>query len=148
MIPKCDFPTHLANAEFVEIEPIENFEIPLLGRVTAGEPIEAIETHETVSVPAHMVKKNTYALQVRGDSMIDANIQDGDIIVVEKRETAENGQSAVVLIHGEKVTLKKFYIEDDGVRLQPANDSMQPIYLQPDEVQILGIVQGIIREEV
>ncbi len=120
-------------------------DIPLLGTVTAGEPIERVEHRETVQVPVNMVRRNTYALKVRGHSMIDDNIQDGDIIVVEKRETAENGQSVVALINGEQVTLKKFYIEADGVRLQPANPDMEPIMLKNHEVQVLGIVAGVIR---
>ena len=92
-----------------------------------------------------MVRKNSYALRVRGHSMIDDNIQDGDIIVIEKRVTAENGQSVVAMINGEQVTLKKFYVEANGIRLQPANPELAPIYLQNEEVQILGIVTGVIR---
>jgi repressor LexA len=121
-------------------------EIPLLGMITAGQPIERIEQHERVQVPANMVKRNTYALKVSGHSMIDDNIQDGDIIIVEKRESAENGQSVVALINGEHVTLKKFYIEKDGIRLQPANPEMEPIMLKNEEVQVLGVVAGVIRD--
>jgi repressor LexA len=91
------------------------------------------------------VRKNSYALRVRGHSMIEDNIQDGDIVIIEKRESAANGQSVVAMINGEQVTLKKFYVERDGIRLQPANPDMQPIYLRNDEVQILGIVTGVIR---
>jgi repressor LexA len=92
-----------------------------------------------------MVRKDCYALRVRGHSMIDDNIQDGDVIVVEKRASAENGQSVVAMINGETVTLKKFYIEKDGVRLQPANPDLDPIYLRNEEIRILGIVRGVIR---
>jgi len=92
-----------------------------------------------------MVLKNSYALRVRGESMIDDNIQDGDIIVIQKRESAENGQSVIAMINGEQVTLKKFYVEREGIRLQPANPEMQPIYLRNEDVQILGIVTGVIR---
>ena len=120
-------------------------EVPLLGWVSAGQPVDLCTDHETVAVPLNMVRKNTYALRVRGHSMIDDNIQDGDVIVIEKRETAENGQSVVAMINGEQVTLKKFYIERDGIRLQPANPEMLPIYLRNEEVQILGIVTGVIR---
>jgi repressor LexA len=77
--------------------------------------------------------------------MIDDNIEDGDVIVVEKRASAENGQSVVAMINGETVTLKKFYIEKDGVRLQPANPDLNPIYLKNGDIQILGIVMGVIR---
>ncbi len=120
--------------------------VPLLGYVTAGQPVDIPEERETVTVPRHMVRKNSYALRVRGHSMIDDHIQDGDIIIVEKRETAENGESVVAMINGERVTLKRFYVEADGVRLQPANPTMEPIYLRHEELQILGIVAGVIRQ--
>ena len=108
------------------LEPLElaaelGVEIPLLGYVTAGQPVDIPEERETVTVPRHMVRKNSYALRVRGHSMIDDHIQDGDIIIVEQRETAENGESVVAMINGERVTLKRFYVEADGIRLQPAN---------------------------
>ncbi|WP_295389986.1 transcriptional repressor LexA [uncultured Thiodictyon sp.] len=120
-------------------------EIPLLGYVTAGQPVEIPEDRATVTVPRHMVRKNSYALRVRGHSMIDDAIQDGDIIVVESRQSAENGESVVAMINGERVTLKRFYVEADGIRLQPANPSMMPIYLRHAELEILGIVSGVIR---
>ncbi len=78
--------------------------------------------------------------------MIDDNIQDGDIIVIERKLSAENGQSVVALINQEQVTLKKFFIEADGIRLQPANTTMEPILLKNDEVQVLGVVTGVIRK--
>lgn len=131
--------------ENLDISAEELFELPLLGYVTAGEPVLLSEEKETVSVPNSMVRTNSYALRVRGHSMIDDNIQDGDIIVIEKRETACNGESVVAMINGETVTLKKFYVERDGIRLQPANPDMEPIYLHNQEVQILGIVTGVIR---
>ncbi len=121
-------------------------EIPLLGKITAGKPIECIEDHENIKVPANMVRKDTYALRVSGHSMIDDNIQDGDIIVVERKLSAENGQSVVALINNEQVTLKKFFIEADGIRLQPANSTMEPILLKNEEVQVLGVVTGVIRK--
>jgi len=120
-------------------------EIPLLGRITAGNPIEPVIDEELVRVPANMVRKDTYALKVCGHSMIDDNIQDGDIVIIEKRLSAENGQSVVALINNEQVTLKKFYIEADGIRLQPANPDMEPILLRNEEVQVLGVVTGVIR---
>lgn len=120
-------------------------EIPLLGRISAGNPIEPVVDEELVSVPANMVRKDTYALKVCGHSMIDDNIQDGDIVIIEKRLSAENGQSVVALINNEQVTLKKFYIEADGIRLQPANPDMEPILLRNEEVQVLGVVTGVIR---
>ncbi|RDH81450.1 MAG: repressor LexA [endosymbiont of Galathealinum brachiosum] len=145
LIPKQQHPTW--TPELDEIEPAisELVEIPLLGFITAGQPIERIENHDSIKVPSHMVRKNTYALKVQGHSMIDDNIQDGDVIIVEKQLSAENGQSVVALINNEQVTLKKFYIEADGIRLQPANPDMEPIILKNEEVQVLGIVSGVIR---
>ncbi|RKZ70347.1 MAG: repressor LexA [Gammaproteobacteria bacterium] len=120
--------------------------IPLLGKITAGNPIERVEDNEQVKVPANMVRKDTYALKVCGHSMIDDNIQDGDIVIIEKRMSAENGQSVVALINNEQVTLKKFYIEADGIRLQPANPDMEAILLKNEEVEVLGVVTGVIRQ--
>ena len=121
-------------------------EIPLLGKITAGKPIERIEHEENIKVPANMVRKDTYALKVSGHSMIDDNIQDGDIVIIEKKLSAENGQSVVALINNEQVTLKKFYIEADGIRLQPANPDMEAILLKNEDVQVLGVVTGVIRQ--
>lgn len=120
-------------------------DIPLMGWVAAGQPIDVCANDEVVSVPANMVKRNCYALRVRGNSMIDENIQDGDVVVIEKRESASNGETVVAMINFEKVTLKKLFIEADGIRLQPANPDMAPIYLRNEDVQILGIVTGVIR---
>jgi len=145
LIPKQQHPTWSAELSEIDAENSELVEIPLLGTITAGQPIEMVETQELIQVPTSMVRKNTYALQVRGHSMIDDNIQDGDVIVVEKRMSAENGQSVVALINNEYVTLKKFYIEADGIRLQPANPDMEPIILKNEDVQVLGIVAGVIR---
>ena len=121
-------------------------EIPLLGKITAGKPIERVEHEENIKVPANMVRKDTYALKVSGHSMIDDNIQDGDIVIIEKKLSAENGQSVVALINNEQVTLKKFYIEADGIRLQPANPDIEAILLKNEEVQVLGVVTGVIRQ--
>lgn len=131
--------------ENMDILSEELTDLPLLGYVTAGEPVLLSEDNEKVAVPNSMVRTNSYALRVRGHSMIDDNIEDGDIVVIEKRETACNGESVVAMINGETVTLKKFYVEKDGIRLQPANPTMDPIYLRNEEVQILGIVTGVIR---
>ena len=145
LIPKKNRPVWHASLEAMECQADRLQEVPLLGLVTAGEPIDLCSVEERVQVPSSMVRKNTYALKVRGHSMVDDNIQDGDIIVVEKRETAVNGESVVAMINGEQVTLKKFYVEAKGIRLQPANPEMAPIYLRNEEVQILGIVTGVIR---
>lgn len=145
LITKRQHPTWINDIESVDIDAVSLVEIPLLGTIAAGGPIERVEDHERIKVPANMVRKNSYALKVQGHSMIDDNIQDGDIIIVEKRESAENGQSVVALINNEQVTLKKFYIEHDGIRLQPANPDMKPIRLKNEEVQLLGVVTGVIR---
>jgi repressor LexA len=145
LIPKQSRPVWPAALDGLDAAPEAVVEIPLLGWVAAGLPVDLCSDNERVSVPAHMVRRNTYALRVRGHSMVDDNIQDGDIIVVERRQTAENGQTVVAMINGEQVTLKKFYVERDGIRLQPANPEMAPIILRNEEIQILGIVTGVIR---
>lgn len=121
-------------------------DVPLLGTVSAGMPIEACNESDTIAIPTRMVRRNTYALKVRGNSMVDCNIHDGDIIVIERFESAENGETAVVLINNHEVTLKKLYIEKGGVRLQPANATMPPIFLKNDDVQVLGLVMGVMRQ--
>lgn len=125
----------------------EDNEIPLLGVVAAGQPIEAILAHETVSVPKSMVGRGRmFALRVRGDSMIEENIQDKDIIIVSSQETAENGQMVVALIDGNYATVKKFYREPDFIRLEPANPQFKPIFIKtPGRLQLQGIVRGLIR---
>ena len=125
----------------------ESVEVPLLGTVAAGQPIEAVPYKQTISIPKDMVGRfQTYALRVEGDSMLDENIQDGDYIIIEARHTAENGETVVAMINNEEVTLKKFYIEPDRIRLQPANSRMKPIILRNHEIRILGIVCGVIRK--
>ncbi len=120
--------------------------VSLLGRVAAGVPIEAIETPETISVPEDFIRRdNTFCLRVKGDSMIEDGIRDGDYIIVEGREVADNGETVVALI-GDEATVKKFYRETDGrVRLQPANAAMEPILASPADVTIRGVVVGLMR---
>ena len=144
-LSKSSRPVFAPDMEQMAIQEVAMLDIPVLGWVSAGQPIDMFANDEHVSVPATMVRRNTYALKVRGNSMIDDNILDGDIIVIEKRESATNGQTVVAMINYEQVTLKKLYIEADGIRLQPANPEMQPIYLHNEDVQILGIVTGVIR---
>jgi len=126
----------------------ESNDIPLLGTVAAGQPIEAILSHDTVSVPKDMQGRGrTFALRVRGDSMIDENIQDGDIIVVASQKTADNGQVVVALIDGTYATVKKFYREPEFIRLEPANPQFKPIFIKtPERIQIQGVVRGLIRK--
>lgn len=122
-------------------------EIPLLGTVAAGQPIEAILSHDTIAVPSDMQGRGrTFALRVRGDSMIDEHIQDGDIIIVASQKTADNGQVVVALIDGNFATVKKFYREPEFIRLEPANPQFKPIFIKtPERIQIQGVVTGLIR---
>lgn len=124
-------------------------DLPLLGAVAAGLPIEAIEEHETLAVPPDMVRrrKNNYVLRVEGNSMIEEQIRDGDYIVVQSQETAEDGQMVVALVDGEAATVKKLYREaEDRIRLQPANPTMTPIIVDARDVRIQGVVVGVIRK--
>lgn len=122
-------------------------ELPLLGLIAAGSPIEALENRESLLVPSDMVgRRETYVLKVRGNSMIGDGILDGDYVVVEKRDRAHNGETVVALINNQEVTLKRFYIEADGVRLQPANPAMQPIFLKNGDFAIQGVMIGLLRK--
>ena len=128
----------------VEAEPVE---VEVLGTVAAGQPIEALPYPQTISIPKDMVGRfQTYALRVEGHSMVDDNIQHGDYIVIEAREAGENGQTVVAMINNEEVTLKRFYIEPDHIRLQPANPRMKPIILHNHEIRILGVVCAVVRK--
>ena len=135
----------------VELVPVragtQSLELPLLGYVAAGAPIEAVAGNETIAVPEDLVgKRDTYVLRVRGDSMIDEQIRDGDFVIVEDRKLAQNGEMVIALLRGAEVTLKKLYRENGVVRLQPANPTMQPLVLDPDQVQIQGVVVGVMRK--
>lgn len=126
--------------------PAEVVDLPLLGRIAAGAPIEAVVDSESLSVPASMLGRGEhYLLQVAGNSMIEEHIQDGDFVVIESRKTAHQGETVVALIGGEEVTLKKFYRQGNTVRLQPANETMQPIEVPADRVQVQGVVVGLLR---
>lgn len=126
----------------------QDFEIPLLGVVAAGQPIEAILSNETICVPRDfMGRDRLFALRVRGDSMIGEQIRDGDCIVVESRQTANNGEMVVALVDGSDATVKTFFKERDQIRLEPANPRYKPIIVSPpDRVTIQGVVKGLIRK--
>ena len=130
------------------IEKDENvLSIPLLGKVTAGTPIEAIETYdEYLTIPANMfnTKKEIFSLKVSGESMINVGIYDGDILVVERKNTANNGDTVVAMNDDNEVTVKTFYKEKDHIRLQPENDTMDPIILK--NCTILGKAIGLYRK--
>src|SRR4029453_7817011 len=120
-------------------------EIPLLGAVAAGRPIEPFPDAETIEVPATLLGRGDhFVLRVRGDSMVDDGIRDGDYVVVSKRSTAQNGQTVVALIRGE-ATLKRYYAEGARVRLQPANSAMKPLTIDSRDVTVQGVVTGLIR---
>ncbi|HTE43956.1 MAG TPA: transcriptional repressor LexA [Gemmatimonadaceae bacterium] len=136
----------------IEILPSEAspraMELPLLGTVAAGLPIEALEHNETFCVPEALVGRggSHYVLRVRGNSMVDEQIRDGDFVVVNERQRADNGEMVIALVNGTSATVKKYYRERDGrIRLQPANETMQPIYVHEDDITIQGIVVGVLR---
>jgi repressor LexA len=136
----------------IELVPTGNasgaVDLPLLGRVAAGAPIEAIEDDETISVPEDLLSRGGrhYVLRVKGDSMIDEQIRDGDYVVVNARNVAQTGEMVVALVHGDSATVKKYYRESDGrIRLQPANVMMKPMLFRDNEVAIQGVVVGVIR---
>jgi repressor LexA len=120
-------------------------ELPLAGLITAGEPIEAIEQNETITVPAELIKDeaNSYVLKVKGESMIDEGILDGDFVVVERNYYPKNGDVVVALLDNTYATLKKYFREKKRIRLQPANSAMKPIFVKNPAIQ--GVVKGIFR---
>jgi repressor LexA len=126
----------------------QKYEIPLLGVVAAGKPIEAVLNYETVCIPRDMVRpERLFALRVRGDSMIDEQIREGDCIIVQSQETAINGQTVVALIDNNDTTVKRFYQTRNHVRLEAANPRYKPIVVKPpDRVRIQGVVVGVIRK--
>jgi len=124
-------------------------EIPLLGKVAAGSPIESITSNETIAVPDQLLPRRgpNYALQVQGESMIDEHIMDGDYVVVHGKQAADNGEMVIALVNGSEATVKRFYREQGGwIRLQPANPTMQPLRFQERDVLIQGVVVGVIRK--
>lgn len=120
--------------------------LPLLGRIAAGQPIEAIEGPETISLADFVRSKEVFVLEVRGDSMQDEHILDGDYVLVEKSKIAHNGDIVVALVEGTDATLKRFYHEGDKIRLQPSNVKMKPIIVRATDVAIQGRVIGVLRK--
>ncbi len=136
----------------IEVVPVQSSasgtELPLLGTVAAGLPIEAIPEQENLAVPPDMVRpgKDNFVLRVEGNSMIDEQIRDGDYIVVSSQPTAEDGEMVVALVGGDSATVKKLYREvGNRIRLQPANPAMDPIVVEADDVMVQGVVVGLIR---
>jgi repressor LexA len=130
------------------ISPVEmrRFEFPLLGRVAAGKPIEAVETVDAIEVPPSMIGQGDhFVLQVKGDSMQEDGILDGDFIIVRKQPAAENGETVVALINNE-ATVKKYYRKEESVELRPAHSGMAPILVHQGDLQIQGKVVGVMRQ--
>jgi len=122
-------------------------EIPLLGRIAAGAPVESVEQRATLSFADFVGSKDTYALEVRGDSMIDDHICDGDMILVERVDQARDGDIIVALVSGSETTLKRYYKEVNGaVRLQPANSALKPIFVHPRDLQVQGRLMAVLRK--
>jgi repressor LexA len=123
-------------------------ELPFLGRIAAGQPIETVSGRESIAVPRVLFgerPQDHYVLRVVGDSMIDEGIHDGDWVVVERRDRAVPGEMVVALLGGDEVTLKRFFPEGERVRLQPANPAMSPLRVPAAEVRVQGIVVGLMR---
>ena len=139
----------------IELVPTTDFnrggivQVPLVGTIAAGEPIEAIAETEQIGLPEELLGPGrTYVLRVRGNSMIEEQIRDGDFVIIEEAQTADNGQTVVALLDGTDVTLKKYFDEGKRVRLQPANPELDPIYVDKggDRLEIQGVVIGILRK--
>jgi repressor LexA len=127
--------------------PVPAAQVPLLGRIAAGKPVEAIEGKETLHFADFLGSGETYGLEVSGESMIEDHICPGDYVLAERTQQANNGDIVVALVDGSEATLKRFYREPDGrIRLQPANASMQPIFVRPGDIQIQGRVLAVLRK--
>jgi repressor LexA len=132
-------------AEPRESAPSNLRELPLFGTIAAGQPLQVDVSDETIAVPHHLTTRGeNYVLKVRGDSMIDDGILDGDLVIIARRDEAMNGEMVVANVNGE-VTLKRLYREGDRVRLQPANSMMHPIYASARDVAVQGVVVGLMR---
>lgn len=123
---------------------IDHLHVPMMGSIAAGHPIEAVRTAETIDIPRDMSGKKVFALKVKGDSMIEDGILDGDYVIIEACDNPKNGDIVVALLDRDNVTLKRFYREKDHVRLQPANKNYKPIRVK--KVVIQGRVKGVIRK--
>ena len=126
--------------------PPSAFSLPLVGRIAAGHPIEQVETPESISLADFTRSQDVFVLEVSGESMQDEHIVNGDYVLIEKTQTARNGEIVVALVGGAETTLKRFYKEGEMVRLQPSNAKMQPIMVRAADVQIQGRVIGVLRK--
>jgi repressor LexA len=123
-----------------------SIEVPLMGRIAAGTPVESISGNETLNFSDFTSDPGTYALQVRGDSMIEDHICDGDYVLIQKTDKVRNSDIVVALVDGMETTLKRYYDEGDRIRLQPANSSMQPIYVDRSSLDIQGRLLAVLRK--
>ena len=135
----------------IEIVDEKSTDIPsreyiVLGHIVAGKPIEVLENREVMSFLPDPEDKNIFVLRVKGNSMIEDHIRDGDYVIVEKRDLANNGETVVALLENDRATLKRFYKETDGIRLQPANPNLKPIFLKQGDFKIQGVVIGVMRK--
>jgi repressor LexA len=120
--------------------------LPLLGRIAAGMPVENMQTAETIALSDITGNREVFALQVRGESMRDEHIIDGDFVLIESAQTARQGEIVVALIDGSETTLKRYYRDGNRVRLQPSNAEMEPIFVEPAQLAIQGRVLGVLRK--
>jgi repressor LexA len=142
---------HWNRARAIEVVPAQSKpearDVPLIGLISAGQPIEAIRTNEVVAVPEDMIgRRDVYVLRVKGESMVEDQVRDGDYVIVENRASARNGEMVVALLQGENATLKKYYREKGQIRLQPAHPTMKPILAKEEDVKIQGVVIGLMRK--
>jgi repressor LexA len=137
---------NLSRAIEVVAEPALSQEYPFLGYIAAGKPIEVLGHRELMALLPDVGEKDIFVLQVKGNSMIEDHIQDGDYVIVERRDVAENGETVVALIDNDRATLKRFYRENGQVRLQPAHPDMKPIIVREGDFAIQGVVVGVLRK--
>ena len=138
----------LGSPQMVHAELDAAYKLPIRGTVVAGLPLEAVEMDsDHLSVPSDLVRnaEETFVLKVRGDSMIEDGIHEGDFIIVERAQTARDGQVVVALVNGYETTVKRIYKEAGVIRLQPSNSTMDPIMVMPKDVEIQGLVVGLLR---
>ncbi len=134
---------HMSRAIQLSEFPRGRTSLPLAGQIAAGRPVLAVQQDERVDFANLFEAEDHFCLKVKGESMIDDQIADGDFVVVRKQETCRNGEIVVALVDGQEATLKKFYRERDRIRLEPANSTMKPIF--SDNVQVMGVVVGVVR---
>lgn len=136
--------SHMSRAIQLAESPKDRLSLPLAGQIAAGQPVLAVENEDRVDFADILDNTEHFCLRVKGDSMIEDQIADGDYVIVHKQSTCHDGDTVVALVANDDATLKRFYKEENRIRLEPANSSMSPIY--SDQVDILGVVVGVIRK--